>query len=474
MRIVYFIILFTFVCNYAKNQGLTNSLADMNNVLGAKNLLPNDAVAQTISGITLTKNSDGTVNVHGTNSSAGWINHIVCDTSELKKILGAYKGKKLILSTTKGYDYDTNNINLSYNIGGNIKYIVPTPKEIEFTVPNNIGSAEAVYLVIGINAGAPANTDNMGIMLRPAAIQDVTYVPYSMTNRQITPYVQAISNPNLLDNPWFTVNQRGVSSFGGDTSRHYGPDRWQIAYNPSSNTINVTSDGLQIAPTTSPIILWQKWDEGDFKELIGKCITTSVMTSDGTIYSGSAIFPQKGSSDALSIRLADTDNTFNAYYQYNNNSGNVPVFGIDVKPGKSVTIKAVKLELGTISTLSMDSAPNYQQELAKCQRYFQRIKSNQNGMQPFYTIATSSSSLRGLLILQENMRNKPTITISDITGITLYNSGTPKQVNSLAIENIDVNNRYVKLTMAASDVAINAVYAAEIANGVYIDFSADL
>lgn len=189
MRIVYFIILFTVVCNYAKNQGLTNSLneiADMNNVLGAKNLLPNNAVSQTISGVTLTKNSDGTVNVHGTNSSASWINYNVCVTSELKKILGAYKGKKLILSTTKDYDYDTNNVNLHYNIGGNITYVVPAPKEIELTVPNNIDSAEAIVLVIGINAGATANVDNMGIMLRPASIQDDTYVPYSMTNRELS------------------------------------------------------------------------------------------------------------------------------------------------------------------------------------------------------------------------------------------------------------------------------------------------
>lgn len=448
MRIVYFIILFTFVCNYAKNQGLTNSLADMNNVLGAKNLLPNDAVAQTISGITLTKNSDGTVNVHGTNSSAGWINHIVCDTSELKKILGAYKGKKLILSTTKGYDYDTNNINLSYNIGGNIKYIVPTPKEIEFTVPNNIDSAEAVFLVIGVNAGATANTDNMGIMLRPASIQDDTYVPYSMTNREMTPYVQAISNPNLLDNPWFTVNQRGVSSFGGDTSRHYGPDRWQIAYNPSSNTINVTSDGLQIAPTTSPIILWQKWDEGDFKELIGKCITTSVMTSDGTIYSGSAIFPQKGSSDALSIRLADTDNTFNAYYQYNNNSGNVPVFGIDVKPGKSVTIKAVKLELGSVSTLAMDTVPNYQQELAKCQRYFQRINIG-SGQGLGYGVATSTTTARIVIPLTVPIRDvPPTISISNADQILI--NGSSHTITKMEYHAYRAQNNFITVTVTTT------------------------
>ena len=38
MRIVYFIILFKFVCNCAKNQGLTNSLQVLNNKVDKENL----------------------------------------------------------------------------------------------------------------------------------------------------------------------------------------------------------------------------------------------------------------------------------------------------------------------------------------------------------------------------------------------------------------------------------------------------
>ena len=32
-----------------------------------------------------------------------------------------------------------------------------------------------------------------------------------------------VSNPNLLDNPWFTVNQRGATAY---TVGAYGVDRW--------------------------------------------------------------------------------------------------------------------------------------------------------------------------------------------------------------------------------------------------------
>ena len=47
-------------------------------------------------------------------------------------------------------------------------------------------------------------------------------------------------------------------------------------------------------------------------------------------------------------------------------------FDFSIDPGTSVTIYSAKIELGSVSTLHLDVAPNYQQELAKCQRYYQR------------------------------------------------------------------------------------------------------
>lgn len=293
-------------------------------------------------------------------------------------------------------------------------------------------------------------------------------------NQGLTNSLANISHENLLDNPWFTVNQRGQSSYTANNA--YCVDRWKTVGTSTDKEVKKVSNGLELKQNSSSSGAWNAIEQ--FIEhddlIIGERYTISILYADGTIRS------------KVSLPLAETTSyTRFAYtnmyqdvvvnFDYQGNGG---FFLIDIETKNSTVvdtvIRAVKLEKGTVSTLAMDTAPNYQQELAKCQRYFQRIKSNQNGMQAFYTIATSSSSLRGLLILQENMRNKPTITISDITGITLYNSGTPKQVNSLAIENIDANNRYVKLTMGSSNVAINEVYAAEIANGVYIDFSADL
>ena len=458
---------------YSLNQGLTNSLneiADMNNVLGAKNLLPNIAETKTVGGVTRTANADGSITLNGT--STGW-----GQSDVLKGLLpkGTYKisiGTPLpskVWATLRNDDTSTSILNI-----GNGSSTV----EGSFTLSSDTN----VRLFCGIEEGATLNNFTFYPMLRPASIQDDTYVPYSMTNREMTPYVQAISNPNLLDNPWFTVNQRGQSSY--TIVNAYSVDRWKaIIDDPNlSCTISINSDNsLTVSAPASNIWFIQYGPIIDLELLKGKTITLSVdaTASDnnsGRLYSSFFANNRWDEFDATNIPAGRhiTSLTFTIPSSFVYPVTEYTSFGINIYSNKSITIHSTKLEIGSVSTLHMDTAPNYQQELAKCQRYFQRIKSNQNGMQAFYTIATSSSSLRGLLILQENMRNKPTITISDITGITLYNSGTPKQVNSLGIENIDANNRYVKLTMGASNVAINEVYAAEIANGVYIDFSADL
>lgn len=77
--------------------------------------------------------------------------------------------------------------------------------------------------------------------------------------------------------------------------------------------------------------------------------------------------------------------------------------------GKSVTFSAAKLEPGPVSTLMYDAPPNYQQELAKCQRYFVKMPENfaifaaQNGNQTNTTMHIDFPA---------PMRTTPTITIA--------------------------------------------------------------
>ena len=186
----------------------------------------------------------------------------------------------------------------------------------------------------------------------------------------------AFPNPNLLDNPWFTVNQRGQTSYTGSG---YGIDRWK-SYS-SANTVEVNSDGSITVTNTSDkrTYFGQPVDIEYIKKLKGKTVTLSI---DGFCSSGTYLYLhiKNGSvGENISDTVKNKIGTTRAIYSM---TITVPDkdfdfcewFDFSINAGESLTIYSAKIELGSASTLHLDSAPNYATELAKCQRYYQRIK----------------------------------------------------------------------------------------------------
>lgn len=141
-----------------------------------------------------------------------------------------------------------------------------------------------------------------------------------------------VSNENLLDNPWFTVNQRGATTY---TVGAYGVDRWKLI----SGSATVTENGIQLNGTLRQI--------REFS--VGAATHASVK-----MYSGAA-----------TATYDDTTKYFDIV-----SSGGI--------------VRAAKLEVGTVSTITQDVAPNYTDELRRCQRYFEKvvIRNFQNGISP--------------------------------------------------------------------------------------------
>ena len=86
------------------------------------------------------------------------------------------------------------------------------------------------------------------------------------------------------------------------------------------------------------------------------------------------------------------------------------------KTGKTISIKAVKLELGSRQTLAHQDAdgnwvlneiPDYGEQLARCQRYFQ-------------TFATESLRPTNALDFRPVMRATPALSTITVGGKTLY------------------------------------------------------
>lgn len=174
-----------------------------------------------------------------------------------------------------------------------------------------------------------------------------------MTDRDVV-------NTNLLDNPWFKVNQRGTTTFSADG---YIVDRWAIAR--GQGTVSA-SNGISFKWTSGSTFghLYQRIEDATGYE--GRKVTISAII-DGAVYSQNAVFPAYGGSSVT--KDFEVGNDTMGFTIEPAKSGTYALVGVRNYTTNTHVVKAVKMEIGNISTLANDVPGNYQQELAKCQRY---------------------------------------------------------------------------------------------------------
>lgn len=404
-------------------------VAPMLNVLGAKNLLnPIDYHDLVALGVTSKINSDGTVSLSGTATITENIN-ITGWGVDASNLFDSVVGQEVILSD--GTDANTYvGLLLTDANGAQIAHALTPNGEMKFTISQKPAIYSVYYHVI-------AGVDYTGVVLKPmlrlASIEDDTYAPYAMTNQQITPYIQAISNPNFLDNPWFTVNQRGLATAGATNS--YFVDRWKTIRDDGTLTWN--SSGITFATDlTGNSILLQSLEQGIDTS---KQYTLSVMFSDGQIVSG--IFNMASSP----VLLGSKSGQAKIYTSYNSQYNAIIVWFNDLT--QAITIRAIKLELGTQSTLAHDTAPNYAQELLTCQRYFQAIPISES----IGRINASITVIKLLGLYLKNMKTPITSVTTDASQIAVSGAGSQKAL----IYNTDFSLAYedgagIKLTLTST------------------------
>ena len=281
---------------------------------------------------------------------------------------------------------------------------------------------------------------------------------------------QLISNPNLLDNPWFTVNQRGQSSY---TNGRFGPDRWWVGN--SGNTLTVNNDNsVTFSNSSSFAIIYEKLEAERMKPLYGREVTFSVLFGDGTIVSKSEKLPS-----STPVQVTDYcnltslfDNGFaTAIYLQTDGSA---VIQIGVTQNHSLTVKAVKLEIGTVSTLAIDTAPNYAEELLKCQRYFYRFHVN-NGIPLGFGFSTSTTQARLGIVTPVPLRGRPSVSASGNDILSVVCDGSAKTSTGFAQGYHAGNIVYVIVNVASGLPGENYVTTFRVVtNNSYIDLSADL
>ena len=185
------------------------------------------------------------------------------------------------------------------------------------------------------------------------------------------------TNPNLLDNGWFLVNTRGVTS--GATNNKIYQDRWNCSYGTTQGTWSWDENGVTITGSTGGAFETQRLGDDVLAFITGKVVTGSVMLSNGTISSGT--FTKSGTAGQEFFRTDD-------YWLFFNTANTI---ALRVNSGKTVTVRAIKLELGAVSTLANDSIPTYNEELVKC------ITSKANTTDRFTNMVVTATSNRNLL-----------------------------------------------------------------------------
>ena len=198
--------------------------------------------------------------------------------------------------------------------------------------------------------------------------------------------------PNLLDNWYFLIgsqfpiNQRGKTIYTGDG---YGIDRWKVQQ--SSITLTIENNGIKLTSasgaSSGSLAFFQLLpNPGDgvkvtFSVLVNGISGTYRLTvgdrSNGNLRASSDDFSTTGLKTVTAVLPAGITKFF--------------VCITKRSAGESyITLAAAKLEIGDTQTLVhtengalvLNEMPNYQQELAKCQRYYQIFRTE--ALRPTY------------------------------------------------------------------------------------------
>lgn len=213
--------------------------------------------------------------------------------------------------------------------------------------------------------------------------------------------MDTFSNPNLLINPDFKINQRGATSY---EQQGYSVDRWKIfnvTVTPNDNG-GITVKNDKYSDTGTFVQILENATEGDSTL---SCYVTSV--------SGTVTMVADDNSQVILKQGLNVVHT----------SSSTKNFTIFLNLGTSITLKWVKLEQGTVATPFI--APNPAEELTKCYRFKYIGKA-------VLTARCTADQIFGFTKdLPTKLRTKPT---------TTFNSKNSFNVNTVDVTISEENN----------------------------------
>lgn len=244
------------------------------------------------------------------------------------------------------------------------------------------------------------------------------------TLAQLSEYMGTkFSNPNLLINPDFRINQRRQTSYNAESTRIYTVDRWHIF----DCSATVLDDGLKVQSNN------RGWLAQKLEKAVNGVATLSIKISE--------------ISGKLSFADSMNDVTITSAGVYSVTLSNVNQFSMLLHENTSATIEWAKLEKGSIATPFV--APNPAEELVKCRRYYIFIAAH------FYGAANPNGFINEDLTSFRNFRTDPTTNIK-----ATYSSGVTE--STLTLKGSNINGYYLYgRTRTSGDYALDATITAD-------------
>ena len=340
-----------------------------------------------------------------------------------------------------------------------------TVSSLTFTVStNNTYDTLFVYLV----KGTVVNNLKLKVQIEEGSVATDWQYPYGaiVHENQLT---EQLSNPNLLINGDFRVNQRGKTSYT-HTGKQYGytyfVDRW-FAWGENPFTFDASTKTLTPNTSNTYNSILSQWIE-DVAGILGKTITYSVSTN-GTVYSKTLNIPTTLSNN---VSLGELPTSFGKIRVWSNN--NRLRFDIIVSYNQSIVLNYAKVELGSVAT--PNSPRPYAEELAMCQRYNVDLIRNTTGY-PYVAIgfARNETKLFAVLNLPQAMRVKPTTFVYG----GLYLNGSNKVNEQITSSNISfggmaTNGNQISLTVDTTGLIAGQCYALQLRDNGHIGIDAEI
>ena len=148
---------------------------------------------------------------------------------------------------------------------------------------------------------------------------------------------------------------------------------------------------------------------------------------------------------------------------------------VSIRAYGNMTVRAVKMERGTVSTLLNDSIPNYETELLRCQRYFIRIEIGSYSSLFGMGFVVNSTTAAFHIQTPAQMYKNPSATLTG--SLTLFESGTispsGRIVSSISAYKASQGLRLLVTSATSMTTNNNAMLYTSAYNPI-IDLSADI